>query len=273
MRTIQPLTTAIQRDPKFVLAFEARASSYLDLKRDGLAIKDFDRVLELDPKNNSAHSDRGIAEMDLGRYGAALADFDEAIRSKGEGDRYLSNLYELSGDAHVKLNLYPNAIADFSKAIGERIRGQIILLSVAEFKSLYAEYDGISDDALAEKLRVQFYPAMKANDFAEAMRKNSEKRCGVSLLNELYEKRGAAYLRVGDYRRGVLDFQRVYRGIQDQADFIDRWQRIGKTADGESYFVDVKAADPLKHRVIVALTNAKVAGNDLAIALLGQDTG
>jgi tetratricopeptide (TPR) repeat protein len=243
IRSIQPFTAAIRLDANFVPALEARASSYLDLKRNELAIKDFDKVLELDSKHKSAHSDRGIAEMDLGRYGAALMDFDDSIRNKEEGDSYLSDLHEFKGDIHVKLRLDSDAIGDYSKAIGEKIRGQIILFSVREFRALYPEYDGVSDQALLGKLRDQFYPAMKVDVFAEAIRKNSERKWGVSLLNELYEKRAGAYLRVGDYRRGVLDFQRIYRGIPDQANFIDRWQAIGKTTGGDNYFVDVKASD------------------------------
>ena len=58
----------------------------------------------------------------------------------------------------------------------------------------------------------------------------------IGLLNELYEKRGDTYLRLSDYRQGVLDFRRIFEGIPNFADSTDRWRELGKTADQENYF-------------------------------------
>jgi len=50
-------------------------------------------------------------------------------------------------------------------------------------------------------------------------------------------------LRVGDFRRGVLDFARIFKGIPNFADSTDRWRPLGKGANGETYYLDVKSAE------------------------------
>src|SRR5205823_3452824 len=65
----------------------------------------------------------------------------------------------------------------------------------------------------------------------------------IGLLNELYEKRGDAYLRSSEFRRGVLDFKRIFKGIPNFADSTDRWRALGRTADQEDYSLDVKSAE------------------------------
>jgi hypothetical protein len=82
---------------------------------------------------------------------------------------------------------------------------------------------------------------MKYEDFAtQLMEKNG--KWSIGLLNDLYEKRGDAYLRLGDYKRGALDFSRIYKGIPNFADSVDRWRALGKNTKGQ-YFLDVKSVD------------------------------
>jgi hypothetical protein len=65
----------------------------------------------------------------------------------------------------------------------------------------------------------------------------------ISLLNELYEKRGDAYLRASDYRHGVRDFNRIYKGIPNFAESTNRWRPLGTNSAGAGYYLDVKSAE------------------------------
>jgi hypothetical protein len=50
-------------------------------------------------------------------------------------------------------------------------------------------------------------------------------------------------LRSGDFRRGILDFTRIFKGIPNFADSTDRWRALGRAADQEDYFLDAKSAE------------------------------
>ena len=141
-----------------------------------------------------------------------------------------------------ELGYYREAISDYSKAIERRLANDIFLLSLKQIRALYPEYDRVSDEALCRKLNVLFFPQMDYKVFAKQLMEENGK-WQVSLLNELYEKRGDGYLKAGDYRHGVLDFERIFKGIPDFADSTDRWRVLGKGSDGEDYYLDVKSVE------------------------------
>lgn len=239
---VQAYSNAIQLDSTFLPAYENRASGYLNLKDYSLSIRDFDKVIDLDPENRTAYSDRGIAKLESSQYMSATFDFGEAIRRKSEDDSFLPKLYEYRGDAHLKLGMYLEAIADYSKAIERRLANDSFVLSLKQIRALYPEYDAVSDEVLCRKLNALFWPQFDYKVFAEQlMEKNGKWQ--VSLLNELYEKRGDAYLKAGDFRRGVLDFKRIFKGIPNFANSTDRWRALGTTSEAEEYLLDTRSAE------------------------------
>ena len=238
---VLPYTTAIHLDPNFAPAYAARAEAYLELKQSELAVKDFDRVLALDPKNMTAYSDRGLAKWDLGRFYDAISDYGEAIRLKGDDDTYLPNLYENRADAYLKVNDVRSAIDDYSHALALLLQTQIQLLSLAQFRALYPEYSGVSDDTLLRKLNLLFDPQSEFSAFKTRLTEENGK-WGVSLLNDLYEKRGDAYLQSDDFRRSILDFQRIYIGIPNFANSVERWRAFSSAGRGR-YYLDVKSSE------------------------------
>jgi tetratricopeptide (TPR) repeat protein len=238
----QAYTQAIQLDAKFLPAYEHRASAYLHLKQYSQALKDYDKILSLDPENVTAYSDRGLTKLDTGQYLSAIVDFGDAIRRKKDGDSYLTNLYENRGDAYVKLGIYRDAISDYSKAIALDLTSQSFLLSLSQIRRLYPEYDNVSDEVLCRKINVLFWPEFEYNVVAQRLMKENG-TWAISRLNELYEKRGDVYLKAGDYWRGVLDFQRIFKGIPNFADSTDRWRMLGRSSDGEDYYLDVKSVE------------------------------
>jgi tetratricopeptide (TPR) repeat protein len=241
-KAAQAYTKAIQLDPKFLPAYENRASDYLSLKQYQQALKDYETILKLDPENTTAYADRGLARLETGNNWGAIFDFGDAIRRKKDDDSYLPNLYENRGDAYFRLGQYRDAIADLNKAIELSFGQMTILLSLKQIRGLYPEYAQVSDEILLHKIHDLFWPNMEYAGFAKQLTEENGK-WGISILNELYEKRGDAYLKSGDFRRAVLDFERIFKGIPNFADSTDRWRMLGRTTDQEDYFLDAQTAE------------------------------
>ncbi len=235
-------TAAIQLDSHFLPAYEERASAYLGLKQYAQAIRDYDRILELDPENVTAYADRGLAKLDSGLTPmGAVIDLGEAIRRKNDDDNSLAMSHEYRGDAYVKIGDYGSAIADYSDAIKFRLANDTFLLSLTQIRGLYPEYDHVSDEVLMRKINALFWPQYEYSVFAKQLQGNGQ--WPISLLNDLYEKRGDAYLRAGDFRRGVRDFQRIFVGIPNFAATVERWRVLGSSTNREEYYLDVKSAE------------------------------
>ena len=146
----QAYTKAIQLDPKFLPAYEQRASDYLNLKQYQQAIRDYGVVLTLDPDNHTAYADRGLAKLETGDSWGAIFDFGDAIRREKEDAAYLPDLYEHRADAYVRLGKYKEAISDYNKAIELKFGQMTILLSLSQIRSLYPEYDHVPDEMLLD---------------------------------------------------------------------------------------------------------------------------
>jgi len=239
---ISAYSRAIQLDPKYFPAYEARANGYLNLKQYPQAISDYDKALALDPENATAYADRGLAKLETAHFMSASFDFGDAIRRKDENDSSLPQLYEYRGDSDVKMERKLDAVADYSKAIERRLANEIFLLSLKQFRSLYPEYDLVSDEILCRKLNALFYPQMEYKVFAKQLLEENGK-WELSLLNDLYEKRGDAYLMSGEYERGVRDFNRIFKAMPNYADSTDRWRALGTNKSGDEYYLDVKSAE------------------------------
>ncbi len=79
-RALADYDEAIRLEPKFSLAFYARAIVHAARKRAyDRAILDFSRALELEPRNVDALVKRGDAYGQMGDFGHALADLDRAV--------------------------------------------------------------------------------------------------------------------------------------------------------------------------------------------------
>ena len=239
-KAVAAYTKAIQLDPALKPAYEMRAESYHQLKEYLKALLDYDKVLELDNDNVTAYADRGLTELELGRYPAATADLGEAIRRKGDDSDSLVNSYEYRGDAYSKMGMYRDAIDNYSQAIKHKLAGISFLITLKQVRALYPEYNQVSDEVLIRKINFLFWPQFDYPTMAKQLLEKREHEWQISMINELYEKRGDSYLQNGEFRRGVLDFQRIFKGIPNFADTIERWRSMGGKV-GEEWYLDVKS--------------------------------
>jgi tetratricopeptide (TPR) repeat protein len=236
-------TTSLTRDPSFAPAYLARAEAYLESKQYALSIKDFTRVLSISPQNSTAITDRGNAYMESGAYLKAISDFTTAIPLEiKSGDTYLHTIYETRGDAYMKVGDLRSAISDYTAALRLGFGNLTILLSIPQIRALYPELKPLSDADVVRLMHDQFHPEVQYQGFAEELLHN-DGHYEISLINDVYEKRGDAYIQSGRFNNGVNDFQRIYRGIPAFASSVERWRPLDHAHAPISYFLDVKGSD------------------------------
>jgi len=240
-KAIAAYSAAIKLDPSFEPAYAQRASQFHGLQRYADAIKDYERVLKLNPENRSALADMGTARLRSGAVVLASHNLSRAIGQRDPNDDYLHSLYEYRGDAYLKMGMFQDAIKDYSKAIELQFGKLTILLSLKQIRGLYPEYNSVPDDLLLRKIHAIFWPNLSFENMSKSLLVDNGK-WAISLVNELYEKRGDAYLRAGDFRHGVQDLQRIFEGIPNFAPSTDRWRSLGKERDEES-FIDVQTVE------------------------------
>jgi hypothetical protein len=89
-------------------------------------------------------------------------------------------------------------------------------MNVDQFRRIYPEYDSVPDDVLCEKLRAQFFPAMKYADFAKQFLIEA-KDFKSTVLPDLYVKRGNAYASLKQTQKANREYDRVSRAFPEWA--------------------------------------------------------
>ena len=149
--------------------------------------------------------------------------------------------YEYRGDAYAKVGSHRNAIENYSQAIKYQLANMTHLISLKQIRGLYPEYDKVPDEALIHKINLLFWPQYDHATMTKILTEK-ESEWKISMINDLYEKRADCYLKNGDYRRGVLDFSRIFKGIPDLGQYVERWRSMGGKA-GEDWFIDIQSTE------------------------------
>jgi tetratricopeptide (TPR) repeat protein len=205
---VRSLTQAIALDPNLGPAYAVRAVAFSQLKEHRQAIRDYGKVLELKPTRATArisYNDRGLAKVSLGEYQSAILDFTQSIAI---GCKETCGSYENRADAYLKLHNYPKAIEDISASIKQTLSYAVFLMNIDQFRRIYPEYDAVPDDALCERLRVLFFPAMKYADFAKQFLIEA-KEFKSTTLPDLYLKRGDSYAALKQTQKANKEYDRV----------------------------------------------------------------
>jgi tetratricopeptide (TPR) repeat protein len=238
---LEEYTRAIRADPRFWPAYFRRAGAYDGLQQLSLAIQDYDKVLELDPENITAYADRGLDKFKSGDYSGATWDLAKAIDLMKQQVRWawqLGPTYYKLANAYGRISRYRDAIEDYSKALEQYIVSYGVGFSMRQFRGFYPEYGEVSDEVLRHKVRLQFWPQFTDSDVFRDKPLGGEAP-PISDLHEVYEARGDAYLKTGDFRRAIADFKRVRDGLPEWARLLDRWRPLSTTADGTESYLDI----------------------------------
>jgi tetratricopeptide (TPR) repeat protein len=234
---------AVQIDSHFMLGYAERAEIYYEGKQYREAIKNYDRVIEADPKASSAYNDRGLAKSELNYSYPAISDFSNAIDNRDRlGELSLKQTYENRADEYVKVKEYDQAIKDYTHTIKLLIGEEIFLMNIAQVKRLYPEYTNVSDEALCTKLHEMFFRNMKYEDFAKQLTDPSREDFDTFLIPDVLVKRGDTYLKAGEFRKGITDYQRATNGFAYGRKVVDRWHLASKSPNGELY-IDSQTAE------------------------------
>jgi tetratricopeptide (TPR) repeat protein len=105
--------TAIELNPRLLLAYNNRGNLRQHLGDPDGAVTDFSKVLEIDSRSAIAYNNRAIIYTQIGELGAAITDFKKAIELQPDFVSVYNNL----GNAYCQMNQYSSAIDNYSKAI------------------------------------------------------------------------------------------------------------------------------------------------------------
>ena len=250
---LDELNKALALDPNLLPALRDRASgfylhsfppAYLELKQFEQAIADYDKILALDPKDAEIYNYRGVSKMQLGDTSGAIEDFSKAVDYEGHTAFDVPG-HENRADAYMKTQQWDLAIQDLTTEISRYVGGQLLLMNVNQFRTLYPEYKGASDDAIARKLHQTFHGGMEYADFADQFLHVQNQQFPSTTIGDLYLKRSDAYLKAGKWPNAAADFRRATNGFPQDPDYesaIDRWREIGLAQTGQTY-IDLKSFD------------------------------
>ena len=112
---IADFNKAITIDPTFTDSYHSRGYFYqFTLQKNEKALEDYNKVIQLDNEYFPAYHNRGIIFMNNGEYEKAIKDFSKVI----DGDDLIDGeVYYLRGISNNEMNHFETAIKDFNSAI------------------------------------------------------------------------------------------------------------------------------------------------------------
>jgi len=112
-KAIQDLNKAIELDPAYGVAYNARGVLSNNLQQYNKAIQDLNKAIELNPGYWDNYSSRGISYFNLKQYSRAIQDLNKA-KELNPSDYFV---YYSLGRVYGILNKYTTAIQNLDKAI------------------------------------------------------------------------------------------------------------------------------------------------------------
>jgi tetratricopeptide (TPR) repeat protein len=205
---------AIQRNPKFTLAFQNRGRAWHKTAEYDHAIQDFGEALRLDPKSAMTFTDRGSSLLNKAEFDLALSDFGQAIRLDPKyGLAYLGRAEALSGKKNFKaaladldqaVSLMPNQPAVFNNRGAVLIETGEIERAIADYGKAIAldpaNWRPYSSRGEAWRLKGNLDQALTDHDKAIELEPNSV---------DAYNNRALALRDKGDLDRALADYDRA----------------------------------------------------------------
>jgi hypothetical protein len=160
----------------------------------------------------------------------------------------------------MKVGQWDRAASDFTKAISLQLGNAILLMSIDQFRAMYPEYGSASNELVARKLQQTFLPDLGYDNFVKDF--FSRPFMPSTTIPDLILKRSDAYLKLGNWHRAAIDFQRATKGFPEYGNTLDRWRGIDK-ADPSSAYVDLKTFDDVKRGSVKVWMKFVRAGADV----------
>lgn len=187
------------------------------------ALDRFDRAVSLSPKNADAHNSRGNALMMLGRYEDALQSFEQALRLDAGFMKAALNRAEL--------------LVDY---LGRAREGEDVCNRL--LKRPLDLYDA------ADAYFVKAKAGLGAGDLRRALSMVDK---GLDLSPgraEFASLRGGILFEQGNYRKALVEFDRVLKQVPDDPDVHYRrglvLEKLGREADARAAFARATEIDP-----------------------------
>lgn len=187
-KAVEYFTQAVQLDPRYIDAYNARGYTYVSMGQFDQAIADANQVLGMDPQNAYAYAMRAFAYYGLENTAQAMADVEYALQL----DPNLAVAYNTRGALNLEFSPR-QALADFTRAaeLDPHFAGPF--LNLGDYYYYAGDYHKAVD---------YYTQAIQAN----------------SLDWRGYFLRGDAYSHLRDYSAAIADYSAV---IQLQANSPD----------------------------------------------------
>lgn len=264
---------AIETDPNYAVAYNARGFVY---RRQGLytlALADYTTAIELDPEYETAYNNRCLAHYYLADYASALADCNRAIQLHSEFARFYNNrglVYKAQGEYDLALADYNHAIqlnADYALAYNNRA---MVYYAQADYEVAIENFSTAID--LDPMLYLAFYNRAKTYhnlgnyeralaDYDRALDLNPTDAAIYDDRGILYENQGAYDLALADYQQAIeLDpwFASPYWGLGNI--YYDR-EQFNEARQHYQRYLDL-AGDSAHWQVIDRVAELEALQND-----------
>lgn len=204
-------TDAIEKDNKVAVSYNNRASAYKELKKNELALMDYERAVKLNPDYVEALGGRGEIYRTVGRFDEALVDLNRALKIKPDAGWNILMSRAIVYCIKGRLDL---AKPDFDQALKEEPKSAEIYCNLGNFYDMSGEYEkAIASYTKSIELSPKYEIAYLSRGTAKA-RKNYLKEGIIDLSKaieykpdyaEAYNDRSYAYNSLGDYEKALKD--------------------------------------------------------------------
>ncbi len=136
-RALEIYLRAAALDPSDANPIFLTGKLYLDIRKYGLALKQFRRVIEINPRFPLAHFYAGQAALELQQYPEAL-EYSKAERNINPG---LAESYLLAADAYFRLKQFQNCAEEYQKATSRSQLGSMVYVKLGRCYRLAGALD------------------------------------------------------------------------------------------------------------------------------------
>jgi tetratricopeptide (TPR) repeat protein len=216
---IENYSKAIETDPKYEKAYEARAKCYTKLNRRQEAVEDYFKAIAFQPKEKELYYNVGLLLVDLDRHREADENFRKAIeRDKGYEEAISADIKTL-----LKLQDYTNGLIATQLALEERRSANNMYLHAIMLDSVknYAEAEKYYRNAKnTEPKMIAAYVGLASTLVKLGKNDEALKICEDGLLKdanslELFLQRSQVNAARKDYQQAINDITRVIIGRPD----------------------------------------------------------